>query len=487
MDTLKEKTAKGMFWGGLNNGVQQLIGLVFGIILGRLLSPKDYGMMAMISIFPLIASTLQNSGFTSALANMRNPGHKEYNSVFWFNIIMGLSLYALLWICAPVIAGYYHNPKLIPLCRYAFLCIIASSFGTAQTAYLFKNLMVKQQAIAGMTAILSSSIIGVTMAWLDMSYWSLATQTIVFVGVNTLMTWHLSPWRPTMNIDFTPIKSMFTFSSKILATNILIHVNNNILNILLGRHFSATDTGHYNQAYQWNTKGTFLVQGMVQQVAQPVLAGLNNDSGRQLNTLRKMMRFTAFISFPLLFGMALISYELIIITIKEQWIASTQLLKILCIGGSTMPLCTLLSNMVISKGRSDIYFRCTLALCITQVVLMMTIWPLGIRNMVIAYAMLNILWMFVWQYITYRLTGYTIMMFLRDIVPFALAAATVMTATHFITLAVHNNGALLAIRIMTAAAGYYAVMKVAKVKILDECMEFITSKIKRSKPDGHHQ
>lgn len=487
MDNFKEKTAKGMFWGGLNNGVQQLIGLVFGIILGRILSPEDYGMMAMISIFPLIASALQNSGFTSALANMRSPGHKEYNSVFWFNIIMGLSLYALLSLCTPLIARYYHNPRLIPLCRYAFLCIVASSLGTAQAAYLFKNLMVKQQAIAGMTAILTSSVVGVTMAHFGAGYWALATQTIVFVSMNTIIIWCFSPWRPTLNIDFGPIRSMFKFSSKILATNIMVHINNNVLNILMGRYFTTTDTGLFSQAYQWNSKGTYLVQGMVQQVAQPVLAGLNNDPGRQLNTLRKMMRFTAFISFPLLFGLALVSHELILLTIKEKWEACVPLLQILCVSGSVMPLCTLLSNMVISKGRSNIYLYSTLALGIVQVALMITIWPLGIRSMVIAYTMLNILWLFVWQHLTYRLTGYTTAMFLRDIIPFAAAAAAVMYATHFITLAIHNHAALLTLRIVTAALGYYAVMRIAGTEILDECTGFIMSKFRRGSRSGNHK
>ena len=138
METLKEKTARGLLWGGLNSGVQQVVGLAFGIILGRLLAPSDYGMMAMISIFSLVATALQDSGFRTALANLPDPKPEDYNSVFWFNIIVASTLYAVLFLAAPLIGEYYHTPRVVPLCRYAFLSIIIASFGTAQSAYLFK-------------------------------------------------------------------------------------------------------------------------------------------------------------------------------------------------------------------------------------------------------------------------------------------------------------------------------------------------------------
>ena len=277
MESLKEKTAKGLFWGGMNNGIQQLVGLVFGIILARLLSDSDYGMMAMISVFSLIATELQSSGFKTALANLKDPQPEDYNSVFWFNIIAGTSIYIILFFSAPLIAGFYHTPALIPLCRYAFLGFVFSSFGCAQSARLFKNLMARQQAQAGMIAVLLSSTIGVIMAWQGFSYWALATQTNVYVLTCTLLYWHYSDWRPNFRIDFGPVRRMFRFSCKILASAVLVHVNNNVLNILLGRFFGTSSAGNYNQAYQWNFKCFSLIQGMVQQVAQPVLVEVMSD------------------------------------------------------------------------------------------------------------------------------------------------------------------------------------------------------------------
>lgn len=191
-DTLKEKTAKGLFWGGFSSGAQQLIGLLAGIVLGRILSPSDYGMIAMITIFSVIATELQNSGFKVALSNLPSPTHQDYNSVFWFNILVSFCLYLLLFFTAPLIAEYYHTPDLVPLCRYAFLGCIFSSFGMAQSAYLFKNLRTKQQAKSIITAMVISNGVGITMALMGFTYWSLATQSNLYILCCTLMYWYYS-------------------------------------------------------------------------------------------------------------------------------------------------------------------------------------------------------------------------------------------------------------------------------------------------------
>ena len=429
-ETLKEKTAKGLFWGAMNNGAMQVIGLVFGIILGRLLSKEDYGMMAMINVFPLIAIALQNSGFASAIGNLKHPTSNDYNSVFWFNIIVGGSLYVILFLCAPFIADFYHDDRLIALCRLAFVTILFSSLGTAQAAFLFKNLLV----------------------------------------------WHYSTWRPSLKIDFTPVKTMFPFSFKIAATTIATKINDNVMNILLGRFYNNAITGSYNQAYQWNSKCYLLLQGMLNPVIQPTLVNLSDDKERQLMAFRKMVRFICFLSFPLLFGLGLVSNEFIIITLTEKWQSSAELLRMLCVGGSVMPLYTLFSNVVISKGKSGAYFWCTVSLSVTQIVLMLFLWPYGIRLMVSVYVALTIIWMFVWYALAYRYISYRPLDFLKDTCPFLLAALGVMSLTYLATAGITNLACLLLARVVMAAVLYFVVMKVARVAILDECIRFVLKK-----------
>jgi len=507
MESLKEKTAKGLFWGGMNNGVQQLLGLAFGIILGRLLDPSDYGMTAMLAVFSVIANELQSSGFKTGLINLREPKHEDYNAVFWFNIVAGVVLYVVLWFAAPLIADYYHEPKLIPLSRYVFLGFVFSSFGMAQSAYLTKQMQIKQIAKCGMTATLTSSLVSVAMAAMGFGYWALATQYLMYIAVNTMLLWHFSKWRPTFlwNVEcgmrnentlaadsakkgnlfppytfLIPLKRLFPFSFRIMLSAIFTQLNANVMNLLLGHYYGKTNTGHYNQAYQWSSKCFLLVGNMLRQVDQTVLVGLQDERERQLAVLRKMMRFTAFIAFPLLFGLAMVSHEFIVLAIGEKWEFAASLLPLLCLSGAFMPLSTLLTDSVISQHRSDIYLWSTIALGLLQIAMMVSLWRQGIVVMVWAYTLLNIIWVFVWHFFVKRLMGYGLLQFLKDIVPFALAAACVMIITHFATQAISVLWLKLLCRVAIATLLYYAVMRVAGAVILKEVIAFIKGeKVKR--------
>ena len=479
MDSLKEKTAKGLFWGAMNNTVQQLLGFAFGIVTLRLLSPQDNGMMAIIAVFSQVATVLQDSGFRSALVNIKEPSHRDYNAVFWFNIIVAVIMYFVLFFTAPLIADYYHTPELTWFSRYAFLSIILAGFNTAQSAWLFKNLRAKQQAKAAMTAVLLSGIVCIVMAWQGYAYWSLATQGLVFIGVYMLMNWHYSPWRPSFSFDFGPIRSMFRFSVKMLLTTIVERVNVNIMNILLGRYFSKHDVGIYNTAYNWSQKGSSLVQGMVAQVAQPVFSDLQDDRERQLRVLRKMMRFAAFVSFPLMFGLSLVSEEFIVVAITAKWLGSAMLLRVLSIAAAFSPLSTVLSQYIVSRGRSGIYLACTAALCVMLVGMMIGLHSRGIEVMVWAYTVLFVLWFFVWYFFVSRLSGYRLFDMLADTMPFLLAALLVMLLTGWTTASVGTLWLRLVLRTIISASLYFALMKLLRVKMLDECMDFVKRKIGR--------
>ena len=190
--SLKDKTAKGLFWGGLSNGIQQLLNLFFGIFLARLLTQEDYGMVGVLSIFSLIASAIQESGFISALANRKEIKHEDYNAVFWFSSLAGLTMYTILFLCAPLIAEFFHTPELVPLARYTFLGFLISSTGVAHSAYLFRTLQVKQRTMASVIGLFLSGTVGVTLAYYGFAYWGIATQSLVYIATTTSCFWYFS-------------------------------------------------------------------------------------------------------------------------------------------------------------------------------------------------------------------------------------------------------------------------------------------------------
>ena len=316
--SLKEKTAKGLFWGGFSNGIQQLLNLLFGIILLRILDATDYGMIGMLAIFTAIANSIQESGFTAALANKQVFRHEDYNAVFWFSFLMGASLYLLLFFCAPLIADFYKTPQLVPLSRFLFLGFLISSCGTAHNAVLFKKLMVKEKAKATIIALLCSGTIGIVMAYNRMAFWGLAVQQITYISIANALLWHFSQWRPTFSFNFKPIREMLPFSSKLLITNVFHYINDNIFSVLLGRFYTSQDVGYYTQANKWTNMGFSLISNMINGVSQPVLVETSSDAMRQKNIFRKMLRFTAFVSFPSMFGLALIANEFIVIAVTVE-------------------------------------------------------------------------------------------------------------------------------------------------------------------------
>ena len=297
-ETLKDKTAKGLFWGGISTFFQQIIGMVFGIVIARILSPDDYGLVAMLAIFSAIANTIMDSGFTTALINKKTIRHEDYNAVFWFSAFCGIVIYMILFLAAPLIAQFYNKPVLLNLSRVLFLSFLISSFGIAHNAILFKKLKVKQRGIIDVVAVSVSGGVGLIFALLGFAYWGLAIQLVSQCLVATLLRWYFSGWRPTLSFDLSPIKEMFGFSSKILFNNILGQVNMNIFSVLLGKFYTDTDTGYYSQGNKWMVLGNMTISNMIQGVAQPVLVEVADDKERQKKVFRKMLRFGAFISFP---------------------------------------------------------------------------------------------------------------------------------------------------------------------------------------------
>lgn len=474
--SLKDKTAQGLFWGGFSNGIQQLLNLLFGIFLARLLTREDYGMVGMLSIFSLIAGTLQESGFTAALANKKEVLHKDYNAVFWFSTLIGVSLYLLLFFCAPLIADFFDNQELIPLARYSFLGFLIASLNTAQSAYMFRNLMVKQKAIGTMFSLIISGIIGVTMAYYGMAYWGIATQSITFMFSLTCFCWYYSPWRPTININLRPLKGMIAFSSRLLVTNIFGHINYNILSVILGRFYSPQEVGDFNQANKWNYMGYSVITGMINGIAQPILASVADERERQKRIFRKMLRFTAFVSFPAMFGLSLITPELITIAITSKWSASAEILRVLCIGSAFTTINGLYSNLIISKGKSNIFMWNTIALGVVQIAVMLYSYPYGISFMIKCYVSINIGWLLVWQYFLWKEIRLSIFEMLKDVFPYAFIAAAIMFATYYATQPLTNIYILCAAKIIMAASLYILVMWISGSVTFKESIQYLWKK-----------
>lgn len=484
---LKDKTAKGILWGALNNSAMQVLNAAFGIVLARQLNQADYGLIGMLTIFTLIANSLQDSGFVTALTNKRNATHHDYNAAFWFNIGTSFCLYILFFFCAPYIAQFFEEPILTDLSRYYFIGFIIASFSIVPRAILFRQIKQRELAIMGLTAMIISGITGILMAYNGMAYWGLATQTLIFNFIISILSWTLSGWRPTFSLSewrkspsawIAPIREMFPFSSKMLITNIFNQVNNNIFSLVLGKLYTKVEVGTYTQANKWNTMGASTITGIVQGVAQPTFVAVGDDPERLRRAFSKMLRFTSFITFPVMFGLALVAPEFIVVLIGDKWLPSAHLMQILCIGGAFLPIATLYFNLIISCGKSNIYMGNIIAqgCAILGFILIVHAFGGDITHMVIAYAAIVILWTGIWHRFLYQEIRYPLLSALKDMLPFLLIAATTMVATFFATRWIDSLLWLLIVRILLAAAIYLGTLWLCGAQILKESLGYLLKK-----------
>lgn len=474
--SLKEKTAKGLLWGGIGNGTMQLLNLLFGVFLARLLSSTDYGMVAVLTIFSAMAGLFSESGFILALVNKKEVKHEDYNAVFWFNISMGTVLYLLLFAAAPLIATFYDTPELTKLARFQFLSFLVGSFGTVPTAYFFRNLMVKERSQIQIAGIIVSGITGVTCAYHGWGYWGIALQTILYSGINTLLLWVMLPWRPTFSFRMQPLRELLPFSSKQLCTTLFTHINNNVFSVLLGRFYTIAQAGYYSQGSKWTTMGYSTIFGMINSVGQPVFREASEEPQRLQHIFRKLMRFTAFVSFPAMLGLAIVSRELIVLTITDKWLPCIPIMQILCVWGAFMPLATLYSNLMNSLGRPNIYMWNTIALGVTQLFFLWFTHPYGLTAMLMVYTSVNILWLFVWHHFAHKYIGIALLDTLKDVLPYFILATAVMISTYWTASHIESLLGALAAKIVLAATLYTFLLWRLKSAVFRESLRYLLKK-----------
>lgn len=430
-DSLKNKAAKGFLWGGLSNALQQVFALAFGIILGRILDPEDMGLVGLLTIFSAIASALTESGFVSALSIRKSIAHKDYNAVFWFSIAVGAAIYSLLYLSAPAIAAFFELPQLETLARVSFLNFFISSFGVAHHAYLNRNLRIREKSISTSLAVMLSGIMGAIAAIYGLAYWALVIQNLAYCLIVVIGFSYFSGFRPSFKLDFSPIRSLLAYSSKLVVTNIFVNLNNNFLTTILGKYYtqpadsssnSVAVAGQYNQANKWNLMGQTLILNISNSIIQPLMTEVAEDSERRTRVFRKILSFISFITFPLLFGLALVAPDFIVITVGPKWLESADYLRIIAFGGAFAVVSNAFSNFILSRGRSTTYMWNIIAFGLLQIALFFILKGYGLIVLLTTYSILHILWLNTWYFICKDLLGYNYRFLFKDVYLYAATA-----------------------------------------------------------------
>ena len=477
MSDLKNKTAQGLAWGGFFSVIQQLTGLILGIVIARILDPSDYGMVGMLSIFIAFASILQESGFVFVLTNRKGIDKGEYSTIFWFNVLMSFTLYIVFFFSAPLLGVFFKNEQIVPLSRYVFLGFFISSFGVIQSAVLFKRMQVKERGIATFVGSITAGIFGVILAKNGFAYWGLATQGLVSTTLSTALLWFYSPFRPSCFFDTKFLRSVLPDGIRFAVPNIVSTISGNIYSVLLGRYYTISDVGYFNQATKFNTYGYSLTLGMLRNVSQPMFVQIQNDHGGVLNAFRKLVRFTAFVSFPSMLVLSFVAPELIYVFLSPKWLYAAYILKIIGIGGAFTALNTLFTYYIISQKQSSLYMWLGVCNSILRIFLAVIASFWGVMSLAYVCATYDVLIIIVYYGITKKSLDYSLKMLASDILPLLSISILIIVFIHFVTIGIVNIYLLLFLKITIFIVLFLLSMYLIHFDIYLDAIDIIKRKI----------
>ncbi|MDR0573680.1 MAG: lipopolysaccharide biosynthesis protein [Tannerella sp.] len=478
--SLKDKTAKGLFWGGMSSGLQQIFQLIFGIVMLSLLDPEDFGIVGLLAIFLAIAVLTQDGGFAIALINRKEIRYEDYNAVFWFNIIISSVLYIILFFSAPLISHFYNTDILTRVARVFFLSFLFIGIGNAHYAYMSKTLMVKEKATIDVISLLVSGITGIIMAYKGFAYWAIVLQSTSYFFISTSMKWFYVSWKPSLNINLKPLKHMFSFSINLYLTNIFSKISENIFSVLLGKFYDTKDiVGYYTQGHKWSVMGGTFVSGMLNSVAMPVFVQINEEKDRQRKAFRKMLRFGALISFPSLLGLFFVGKDfLLIIANGDKWQPATPFLQLFCLWYSVYFIWSLYTNMLLTHKKSNIYMWGTILTAISQLISITILFLLkcSIQQMVIAHIGIYFMSLLFWQYFIHKLIGLKFSHVIRDIAPYLTISIGCILISWFVTKGIENIYVRFTLKIIITAILYITIVWKSNSTIIRESYAFFQRK-----------
>ncbi len=478
--SLKIKTLHGMFWSFLERNGQQGIELVISIILARLLLPEQFGLIAMLAIFMAIAQSFLDSGFGSALIQKKDATHVDFCSIFYFNIVVGIVVAGLLCLAAPWIAAFYEEPTLTPLTRFLSLNLVINSFALIQSTLLIKHIDFKTQLKVSIAATIGSGIIGITLAYLGFGVWSLAIHLVMSTLFRTVLLWFLNTWRPSLVFSFAALKNMFAFGSKLLFSGLLSTVFRNIYLLVIGKLFTATDLGFYTRAKSCIRLSSENLTSSVNRVTFPVFSSIQDDTARFKRGVQKALTTLSFLNFPIMIGLLVTAKPLVLVLLTEKWLPCVPYLQLLCFVGLLYPLHLINLNVLIAKGRSDLFLRLEVLKKILVVIAIAVTYRWGIQAMIYGQIGVSILSYYLNSYYTGRLIGYPLKKQVFDLSPYLGMAVMMGIGVYSLQLLPFpNNWSLLIFQGLAGVIIYAALSRIFKMPAFLEILAIVTNRLKR--------
>jgi len=415
---LKSRSIAALGWSTIDVAGRQGISFVVMLILARLLSPAEFGLIGMLSLFIALGGSIVDSGFGSALIQRKEITEADKSSVFYFNAAMGALMALAIFSAAPWISGFYREPILLPLTRLMALNLFIGSFGVVQMALLTRTLDFRTVFKAGTIAIVLSGTLAVWMAWRGYGVWSLAAQSVIYTTVSTGLIWAFCPWKPALRFRAESLRLLFGFGSRMLASGLLNTFFDRIQLAVIGKAFSAAALGFYTRAFNTQQFPTNLLYAVINRVTFPTFCQLSHNRDLLRPVVRRALVSFMVLTLPMMFGLAAVARPLVMVLFGEKWLPCVPYLRVLSIMGALWPVHVMNLEVVTAVGRSDLFLRLEIIKKVLVGVGILATFKISVMAMVWAMLIVSVACVFLNSHYTKVLIGYGVVGQFVDLAPY---------------------------------------------------------------------
>lgn len=479
--SLKDKTVKGTFWSAADSFLAQGVAFIVGIVLARLLSPEEYGLIGIVTIFTSVMLGVVDCGFSNALIRKKDVTNEDYNTLFIFNMGVSIVLFVILFVCAPWISHFFERPQLVELVRVMGLILILQALSIVQNTILTKRIDFKTKTKASVISAVISGVIGIGMAFAGFGVWSLVAQQLFRQLFYTILLWIFNKWWPKPILSIESINYMWGFGWKLLVSGLLDNVWKELYQVVVGKFYSPSSLGQYTRSRQYAQFFSSNLTSIVQRVTYPILSEVQDDKERMVNGYRRIIKTTMFATSVLMLSLGAVADPLIYCLIGPQWHQAATFLPLICLSMSLYPLHAINLNMLQVQGRTDIF------LYLEIIKKLLAIFPICLGILISIYWMLigsiimGIICFFLNSYYTGRRLGYNSWMQLKDIAPSYGVAMMVAVSVYFFKFMPIDNWIILPIQICTGAIVFFVVCRISGLEEYVQIKELVITLIRKKR------
>ena len=479
-DSLKKKTIKGVGWSAVDNISRYGVQFIVGVVLARLLTPDDYGLLGLVTIFTTICTTFINGGFNSALIRTKEVSDEDYNTSFIVNLGMSILLYVLLFACAPLIAAFFKRAELTALVRVSMVGIVIGALSMVQHTRLTKQIDFKTQTKITLASSVISGIIGIAMAIIGFGVWALVAQQLCSQLVNTILLYLYNRWMPNFSFSNESFHKLFGFGWKIMVSNLISTIWKDFYQLVIGKCYTPAALGQYTRAQQFSFMLSSHLMSIVQRVTYPVLSSIQDDRERLLSAYRHIIKMSTFITAICMFSLAAVSEPLIYCLIGAKWHDAAVYLPFLCAVGLLYPLIAINMNLLAVQGRSDILLILEIVKKATELAPLLIGVFVGIIPMLCASILTGIIGYLLNAYYSGRMLGYSIRMQLLDTAPSYGVGLAIAIPVFLLSLLPLSCWIILPIQIVVGTLTFFLVCHLTKMGEYEEIMSMVKIRLRKN-------